>query len=150
VPENVSSKKPRARKRGVLPQTDIVAVSTSTRGGAVSHPSASIRKTCPATGVDPNLAGLLKKSCCRPDLYARESPHPARGAAWACPASRTVLLLVCTIDGAACLPSPETFPAPVPALVNNPTGHALSALPGRHFAAAKRHCISPPNRVGAT
>ena len=69
-PENVSSKKPRVSEfrkkmlgkmpRDVLPQTDIVASTTSERGGAVSRPIASIRKTCPATGVDPNLAGLLK------------------------------------------------------------------------------------------
>jgi hypothetical protein len=69
-PENVSSKKPRVSKDGkepfgkmprdVLPQTGPVASTTSIRGGAVSRPSASIRKTCPATGVDPNLAGLLK------------------------------------------------------------------------------------------
>jgi hypothetical protein len=60
VPESVSSEKPRALGGGVLPQTDIVAISTSERGGAVSLPCASIRKTCPATGVDPSLAGLLK------------------------------------------------------------------------------------------
>jgi len=65
VPENVSSEKPHVpefgvKPRNVLPQTDIVASSTSDRGGAVSRPIASIRKTCPATGVDPNLAGLLK------------------------------------------------------------------------------------------
>jgi hypothetical protein len=35
VPESVSSEKPRALDGGVLPQTDIVAVSTSVRGGAV-------------------------------------------------------------------------------------------------------------------
>ena len=68
-PENVSSKKPRVSELGektlgieprdVLPQSDTVANTTSTRGGAVNRPSASIRKTCPATGVDPNLAGLL-------------------------------------------------------------------------------------------
>ena len=68
-PENVSSKKPRVSELGkktlgkmprdVLPQSGIVASTTSTRGGAVNRPSASIRKTCPATGVDPNLAGLL-------------------------------------------------------------------------------------------
>jgi hypothetical protein len=60
VPESVSSEKPRALGRGIKPQTDIVAISTSKRGGAVSLPCASIRKTCPATGVDPSLAGLLK------------------------------------------------------------------------------------------
>jgi hypothetical protein len=64
-PENVSSKKPRVSEigkmpRDVLPQSGTVAVTTSIRGGAVNRPSASIRKTCPATGVDPNLAGLLK------------------------------------------------------------------------------------------
>jgi len=68
-PENVSSKKPRVSEfgkktlgkmpRDVLPQSDTVAVTTSIRGGAVNRPMASIRKTCPATGVDPNLAGLL-------------------------------------------------------------------------------------------
>jgi hypothetical protein len=72
VPESVSSKKPRASNfgelpRDVKPQTDIVAISTSIRGGAVSRPIASIRKTCPATGVDPSLAGLLKNLFCRPD-----------------------------------------------------------------------------------
>ena len=72
VPENVSSEKPRVsnlgnKPRDVLPQTDIVAISTSIRGGAVSRPIASIRKTCPATGVDPSLAGLLKNLFCRPD-----------------------------------------------------------------------------------
>ena len=66
VPESVSSEKPRALGRGVLPQTGIVARTTSERGGAVSLPCASIRKTCPATGVDPSLAGLLKNLCCRP------------------------------------------------------------------------------------
>jgi hypothetical protein len=60
VPESLSSEKPRALGRGIKPQTDIVAISTSERGGAVSLPCASIRKTCPATGVDPSLAGLLK------------------------------------------------------------------------------------------
>ncbi len=75
MPENVSSEKPRIsepganppgtvpfgkKPRDVLPQTDIVANTTSERGGAVSRPIASIRKTCPATGVDPSLAGLLK------------------------------------------------------------------------------------------
>jgi hypothetical protein len=65
VPENMSSEKPRVsnlgnKPRDVLPQTDIVASTTSERGGAVSRPIASIRKTCPATGVDPSLAGLLK------------------------------------------------------------------------------------------
>jgi hypothetical protein len=65
VPESVSSEKPHVsifgkKPRDVMPQTDIVAISTSERGGAVSRPIASIRKTCPATGVDPSLAGLLK------------------------------------------------------------------------------------------
>jgi hypothetical protein len=70
VPESVSSEKPHVsnldiapfgvKPRDVLPQTGIVAVTTSLRGGAVSRPIASIRKTCPATGVDPSLAGLLK------------------------------------------------------------------------------------------
>ena len=100
-PENVSSKKPRVSKigkrplgimpRDVLPQSGTVAVTTSSRGGAVNRPSASIRKTCPATGVDPNLAGLLKNLYCRPGLWPakcasgeREQRGPVRHLAGQC------------------------------------------------------------------
>jgi len=99
--------------RDVLPQTDIVAVSTSTRGGAVSRPIASIRKTCPATGVDPNLAGLLKILIAALVSGPRNCASGERGAAWACPTSgRTVLPLVCTIAGAGRMSATPKFPRP--------------------------------------
>ena len=119
-PENVSSKKPRVSEigkmpRDVLPQSGTVANTTSTGGGAVNRPSASIRKTCPATGVDPNLAGLLKNliaALASGPRNARPAKGELRGPVRQ--SGRTVLPLVCTIAGARRMPTTPKFPQRYP------------------------------------
>ena len=107
VPESVSSEKPRALVRDVLPQTGIVAVTTSVRGGAVSHPIASIRKTCPATGFDPSLAGLL--TILLPPWFGEVRIR--RGSVGLSSVNRTVLPLVCTKVGESGVVNSEWKPA---------------------------------------